>query len=111
MTDWITDRPPTEADGDCDGDVLMQQRPGKEPQAFVHWSHACPGVPWKRTAWWRPPAQPQPEPRRFASLTPLVHPSGPVRWVAVDQDGRGWWMTPGDSWVELLPLPTREEQP
>lgn len=59
MTEWITDRQPTEADGDGDGDVSCKRHPDGEGYQFIHWSHIGPGVPWRRTNYWQPPAQPE----------------------------------------------------
>ncbi len=62
--EWITDRPPTEADGDGDGDVRLRSRPGSSEYNFAHWSYVGPGAPWQRTSWWQPtaePATPQPD--------------------------------------------------
>lgn len=47
MSEWITDRPPTEADGDSDGDVLVRQQPGMDLGAIVHFSLVGFGTPWK----------------------------------------------------------------
>ena len=65
--EWITDRPPTEADGDMDGDVRMQLRPGEDSHHLVHWSYAG-GAPWQHTSFRRPPA----EPDRIAALEQRV---------------------------------------
>jgi hypothetical protein len=59
MTEWITDRQPTEADGDCDGDVSCKQHPDQGGSALIHWSHIGAGVPWRHTTYWQPPAQPE----------------------------------------------------
>jgi hypothetical protein len=59
MTDhtWFTDRPPTAEDGDSDGDVCMEPRPGsRHNPPCVHWSYVGPGVPWRRTVFWTAPA-------------------------------------------------------
>ena len=62
MTDWITDRPPTEADGDRDGDIDVQRCPESEQSVSLHWSYVGPGVPWMHSDWWDDSAQPEPEP-------------------------------------------------
>ena len=56
MTNWITDRPPTEADADWDGDVRIRYSPGSWISKHVHWSYVGAGVPWL------PPSKPAPEP-------------------------------------------------
>ena len=49
--DWITDRLPTEEDGDEDGDVRVPRVPGRSSQKgdewwFQHYSLVVPGQPW-----------------------------------------------------------------
>ena len=73
--EWITDRPPTEADGDMDGDVNMVTAPGADfdDYVLVHWSYVGDAVPWQHTPSWRPPAEPAPtEPDRIAALEQRV---------------------------------------
>jgi hypothetical protein len=73
--EWITDRLPTEADGDQDGDVRMQASPGEGSDSYfiIDWSHVSPGVPWQRTDYWEPPTEPTPtEPDRIAALEQRV---------------------------------------
>jgi len=66
---WITDRPPTEADGDEGGDVRMKRAPGADENHFIHWSYVGAGVPWKHTPWWQPAPT---EPDRIAALEQRV---------------------------------------
>ena len=48
MTEWITDRQPTEADSDNDGDVMAKIRPDSESfWTYQHWSWVAEGQPWK----------------------------------------------------------------
>ena len=54
---WITDRLPTEADGDRDGDVWMRHVSGPEHNFLAHWSHVGPDAPWQRTIYWKPPTE------------------------------------------------------
>jgi hypothetical protein len=77
--EWITDRLPTEADGDRDGDVWMRHVSSSEHNFFAHWSHVGPGAPWQRTTHWKkPPTEPTPteptptEPDRIAALEQRV---------------------------------------
>jgi hypothetical protein len=56
--EWITDRLPTEADGDRDGVVWMRHVSGPQYNFFAHWSHVGPGAPWQRTIYWKPPTEP-----------------------------------------------------
>ena len=46
MTDWITDRLPTQADTDEDGDVEIPCRPDQEIIRWQHYSLVVPGQPW-----------------------------------------------------------------
>ena len=62
MSEWTTDRPPTEADGDEDGNVQMRQSPCNSCfTLYVHWSYVKEEVPWQHTHEWKPPA-PAPKP-------------------------------------------------
>jgi len=71
--EWITDRLPTEADGDGDGDVWMRRAPGSDGARFIHWTFVWPGMDWMHTSFWRPPANPTPtEPDRIAALEQRV---------------------------------------
>jgi hypothetical protein len=76
--EWITDRLPTEADGDGDGDVWMRRAPGSDGARFIHWTFVWPGMDWLHTSFWRPPANPAPaqptptEPDRIAALEQRV---------------------------------------
>ena len=61
--EWITNRPPTEADGDPVGHVRMKYRPWNNHQCGVLPSDFVVGRSWK------PPAEPTPtEPDRIAVL-------------------------------------------
>jgi hypothetical protein len=73
--EWITDRPPTEADGDMDGDVRMVPRPNvSNTWCLAHWSCVGAGAFWQHTnTFWRPPTEPTPtEPDRIAALEQRV---------------------------------------
>ena len=61
MTDWITDRQPTEADTDHNGEVILKCfADGRMDSvtgaidALVDWRHVGAGVPWRHTARWQP---------------------------------------------------------
>ena len=60
--EWITDRPPTEADGDPAGHVRIPCPTEINLDHFrlVHWSYVGIGVSWRHTSLWRPPAEPIP---------------------------------------------------
>ena len=71
--EWITDRLPTEADGDMDGDVRRRHWSDPSEYDLAHWSHVGFGAPWQRTIYWKPPAQPTPtKPDRIAALEQRV---------------------------------------
>jgi hypothetical protein len=61
MANWVTDRPPTEADADREGNVWMRCSPNNSGQTYVrqeyvHWSYVKNGNPWKHTTpEWKPP--------------------------------------------------------
>ena len=125
MSDWIIDRPPTEADADRDGDVAVKKRPGSDDYAYLHWNFVKPGVPWRRTNLWYAeqtpePAVPATPPRRFVSIRRTILRDGDHILDAVDDKGIAWWMRldtqphhpafpPQDpAWQQLSPLPARE---
>jgi hypothetical protein len=71
--EWITDRLPTEMDGDMDGDVRMRRKPCSNEYSYAHWSHIGLGCPWQRTDYWQPPTEPTPtEPDRIVALEQRV---------------------------------------
>jgi hypothetical protein len=126
--EWITDRLPTEADGDMDGDVLMRRRPAFSEYNYAHWSHIGLGAPWQRTDYWEPPTEPTPteptpaEPELFipsARIEELRIPFGGARrvvqmvlapsasnafFVALCNDGSLWQLDEGN-WKELPAIP------
>jgi hypothetical protein len=76
--EWITDRLPTEADGDRDGNVWMRHVSGSEYNFFAPWSHVGPGAPWQRTIYWKPPTETDriaALEQRVAELEAMVRPS------------------------------------
>lgn len=99
--EWITERQPTEADADNDGEVIMLRRADGRGNgatgardAFVDWRHVGPGVPWKHN---RLPSiqglldtpvatesKPQPAPEPVASDRPALA----VGQTWMDRDGR-----------------------
>jgi hypothetical protein len=124
MTDeWITDRQPIKEDEDRAGEVLILRFPdGRRSslgttRARVAAAHVGPGVPWKHTPIWRPPATPEPEPatpkvpRLFAEPPRRTFsPSGAPQWDALADDGTAWkWSGTLEEWDQHQPLPDREE--
>ena len=62
--DWITDRRPTEADGDENGEVLLRRfadgrkdSTTRSTDALIDWRHVGKGVPWQHTSIWQPPSK------------------------------------------------------
>ena len=113
MSDWITDRLPTEADADRDGEVAVKQRPASASHPYFHWSSVKPGMAWRRTDYWvaPEPAVPATQPRRFVSISRTVQPAGHTL-DAIADDGTAWWKVLGSDdqtdWHQLSPLPARE---
>ena len=70
--DWITDRRPTEADGDRDGLVIARCGLDNHVLTYLHWSHpywnlvSRARLLWRHTDTWQPPATPEPEPTKPA---------------------------------------------
>ena len=95
-TDWITDRLPTKADADADGEVLAQ---GK---GWINWKHVTTGTHWRHTIIWRSPTTTIP--RKFTSITHVDD-----RYLALADDGTAWFDL-GNGWMQMDPLPAREVQ-
>ena len=96
-TDWITDRPPTEADADADGQVLAQ---GKTWSGFIELHLVRTGTRWRHTSMWDSPTTTIP--RKFTSIT---HTG--AFYLALADDGTAWFDL-GNGWMQLDPLPARE---
>ena len=77
--DWITSRPPTDVDADCDLDVIVQTTPGTDDYQYRTWNKVEPGQAWRYTDQWRPP-QDQP----YDSVTD----------VQLEHQFRQWWPYP-----------------
>lgn len=107
---WITDRPPTEADGNFYGDVRVLIRPDEDYWEHLHWRFVKVGVPWQRTYRSVPPtATPEPttptlQPRRIVSIAEAESTA-----MAVADDGTAWYLRADWSgWEQLPALPDRE---
>jgi hypothetical protein len=64
---WITDRLPTQADADEEGNVRMRGLPGSSHPP-INWTFVRPGMDWHHTIYWKPPT----EPDRIAALEQRV---------------------------------------
>lgn len=101
---WITDRPPTEADGDEDGDVVALCD-GRKGWYATHWESVYPGQPWLPFS--PPGATPEPAaPTSQPSIECDAHDADSV--AAVADDGSAWWLSAdGTEWTPLPALPNR----
>lgn len=115
--DWITDRLPTKADGDKDGDVVLLLDGDNNAWCGVHWLLVKRGQPWlaftpPATASTSEPTPSTPTPltrqRRIISITRTMHDATETI-DAVADDGTAWWMVTGKvDWTQLPALPDRE---
>ena len=113
--DWITDRLPTEADGDEDGYVIVSTPTQRKWYRLYFRLVSCgqSWLPFTTPAGMPAPesvalATPAPQPRRFVSITRTVY--GAVHTLdAVADDGTAWWKVADHTeWRQLSPLPARE---
>ena len=107
--DWITDRLPTETDGDAKGEVIALTIGGKRWYKNP-WDRIEPGQPWLPFI---PPYAPTNQRRRIISIirTVWMDQGGSQSHTidAVADDGTAWWMVPGEvEWSQLPALPDRE---
>jgi len=123
---WITDRRPTEADGDENGEVVLRRfSDGRQDSttgsfdALVDWRHIGEGVPWQHTGVWQSPApaaEPEPPtatPRKFVAISRTVWMDGGGSQAhtldAIDEDGVAWWKLACETfWRQTTPLPAKE---
>lgn len=116
--DWITDRLPTAADADRDGDVKIPCRPGDQPDDdstfWVHYSLIFPGQPWwsamasqATPAPAEPPAPTPPAERKIKQFVyiPKTENKG-EKVIALCNDGTLWYASPGWlNWLSFAPIP------
>ena len=109
MADWITDRLPTEADADAEGEVSIRR--GPELRSYMHWSYVVPGQPWWSSSAATQPTQPTPPPAPAPAPTRVVTAmagAGP-RLYAACNDGTIWAMgNLGGEWYPIAPIPQPE---
>ena len=105
--DWITDRRPTEADGDRDGLVIARCGLDNHVLTYLHWSHpywnlvSRARLLWRHTDTWQPPATPEPEPTKPALAVGQRwrRRDGEVVTVGLDSNGllkAGYWCYQSD---------------
>jgi hypothetical protein len=111
MNEWITDRLPTRADADADGDVRVRYETGGAPEdgVYVHYSVVVPGQPWwSRNAATRaaqPTPPPAPAPTRVVTALAI---DGDVTVIAACNDGTMWIRQPMGGWGQIPSIPQPE---
>ena len=104
MSGWITDRLPTEADADDEGDVIVKFRPDDEPPEgfYCGYQVVVPGRPWwSERAEFRA-AAPAPAPTPVRGVTALCSFEG--RLYAACDDGTVW-ASEGQVWLQCPSIP------
>jgi hypothetical protein len=112
MNDWITDRLPTAADADIDGEVLIKLVQDSEcgEGAYAHFTVVVLGQPWwSRNAAARgaqPTPPPAPAPTRVVTA---MTADGPCLYAACN-DGTIWQFPGGldRRWYQLPSIPQPE---
>jgi hypothetical protein len=120
--DWITDRLPTEADADGEGEVRIPAIPGSRPNKryeLQHYSLVVANQPWwshwadKRVAAAaaqapsEPPAPAPPAERKIKQFVyvPKTEDMG-EKVIALCNDGTLWYASPGWlNWHSFAPIP------
>lgn len=123
MTDWITDRLPTEKDADDDGNVRVCSSPRLNLKDYVYdkWNIVTPGWPWRhshycaRTPAAPEPTPPAPEPKKATrGFAQIIWDSNNEQQYAIATDGTAWhrdyvygtWF----DWEQVQPLPQPGEE-
>ena len=116
MSEWITDRVPTEADADDGGEVIISWTPGDTPEESCKWakySAVSPGQPWwsERADYARDYAArvtPPPAPAPARVVTALCSHEG--RLYAACGDGSFWEATDSKrcGWLRRDQIPQPE---
>ena len=106
---WVLDRKPTEKDSAPDGTVVVPCT--MQGLDRIHWSEVKSGFPWRPST---RPEQPKNQvrrvPRGFDSLYVSVNQHGNQTFAAVADDKTAWVKGPYHAnWIQVQPLPDREE--
>jgi hypothetical protein len=113
MAEWITDRLPTAADADADGDVkIIKTGRFQDPENgdFAHYTLIVPGQPWwSRNAAARA-AQPTPPPAPAPTRVVTAMCAAYDNMYAACNDGTVWARSPMRDWcgweqVDSIPQP------
>ena len=110
--DWITDRLPTKADGDKDGDVVLLLGNDRS-WCEANWMMVKPGQPWLAFA---PPASASTSEPTPSTPTPLTRQRRIISITEVDDtafaiadDGTAWSLSANwSNWTQLPALPKHE---
>ena len=110
MSEWITDRLPTLADADEDGDVQLMSYPDCPPDqgGFAPYRCVLPGQPW-----WSPKAAAAAQPTRQtlldrARVVTALAVDGLGVIVAACNDGTIWNIGSDPEWTQLPSIPQPE---
>ena len=110
---WITDRLPTEADGDKDGDVILLLDGAPNAWCGVDWTSVEPGQAWLAFA---PPASASTSEPTPSTPTPLTRQRRIISIAEVDDtafaiadDGTAWSLSANwSNWTQLPALPNSD---
>ena len=112
MAEWITDRLPTAADADEDGDVQILTRRDIHPTSGHYAEYECivPGQPWwSRNAAARAAQTPAPAPAPARVVTAMT--AAGTKVIAACNDGTVWIYssTIGGNWTQVVSIPQPED--
>ena len=111
MAEWITDRLPTEADVDSDGDVVIKFAQDSEPEegTYAHFTVVVPGQPWWSRRAAARGAHPAPAPAPATARVVTVMAANDLRLYAACNDGTIWTVGAlGGEWDPIAPIPQPE---
>jgi hypothetical protein len=121
MTEWITDRLPTERDADAQGDVRIPSLPDRKPcdntDTWQHWSLVVPGQSWWSHFAPEPAPEPAPVAGRKVVQIDVMQPENDYhgqKAFALCDDGTMWTSSISNTmcapWQQLPPIPQPEPQ-